>query len=233
MKTLSAENRSQLAAEYVLGTLRGPARVRFERLVEDDPRLWQEVSFWEHRLGTLGEALPELAPPDHIWTAIKAEIGPEPVVPQRSSGFWQSIAIWRGLTALASGLAVALLVLTVLPTTDTAFQPVQVATLENEADGSAWLVQIAADGTAEIAAVGAVAPPAGRSYELWLLRGGDQAPVSLGLASIDAPRRLALPAVFSAGTGFAISVEPEGGSPTGGPTGPVVFVGGLVGPVKK
>jgi len=233
VKTLSTEDRSQLAAEYVLGTLRGPARVRFERLVEDDAHLWQEVAFWEHRLGTLGEALPDLAPPSHIWTAIEAEIGPATGAAQAPRGLWQSAPLWRGLTALAVGLAAVLLVLTVLPATDPAFQPVQVATLQNEADGSAWLVQVAADGTAEIASIGAAAPPSGRSYELWLLRGADQAPVSLGVTSTQTPRRLVLPASFVQGTGFAVSVEPEGGSPTGAPTGPVLFVGGLVGPTNN
>lgn len=233
MKTLSPSDRSQLAAEYVLGTLRGPARVRFERLVEDDPRLWQEVSFWEHRLGTLGEALPDLAPPEQVWRAILAEIGPAPAAPRQRQGFWQNAPLWRGLTALAAGIAVVLVALIVVPADETAFQPVQVATLQNEADGSAWLVRIAADGTAEIAAVGAAPVPPGRSYELWLLRGADQAPVSLGLASTAAPTRLVLPASFADGTGFAVSVEPEGGSPSAGPTGPVLFVGGLVGPANN
>jgi len=233
VKTLSSEERSQLAGEYVLGTLRGPARARFERLVEDDPLLWQEVSLWEHRLGTLGEALPDLSPPDHIWAAIAAEIGPDATKTEVRRGFWHSAPVWRGLTAMASGLAAILLVLTFLPNVDTGFQPVQVATLQNETDGSAWLVQIAADGMADVTAVGAAAPPAGRSYELWLLRGADLAPVSLGVASVDEPKRLTLPASFSQGTGFAVSVEPEGGSPTGAPTGPVVFVGGLVGPAKN
>ncbi len=161
MKTLSPEERSQLAGEYVLGTLRGAARVRFERLVEDDPLLWQEVSFWEHRLGTLGEALPDLSPPDHILAAIAAEIGPDATKAEVRRGFWHSAPVWRGLTAMASGLAAILLVLTFLPNVDTGFQPVQVATLQNETDGSAWLVQIAADGMADVTAVGAAAPPAG------------------------------------------------------------------------
>lgn len=233
MKTLSPEERSQLAGEYVLGTLRGAARVRFERLVEDDPLLWQEVSFWEHRLGTLGEALPDLPPPDRILAAIAAEIGPDATKAEVRRGFWHSAPVWRGLTAMASGLAAILLVLTFLPNVDTGFQPVQVATLQNETDGSAWLVQIAADGMADVTAVGAAAPPAGRSYELWLLRGTDQTPVSLGVASVEAPKRLMLPASFSQGTGFAVSIEPEGGSPTAAPTGPVVFVGGLVGPARN
>jgi len=229
VKQLSAIDRSQLAGEYVLGTLRGPARVRFERLVEDDPHLWQEVAFWERRLGALGEALPEQAPPSRVWAAIEAQIGPQRAPTTQSSGFWQSMQFWRGFSLVATGLAAALLVLVLLPPADTDFRPIQVATLQNEADGTAWIVRVAANGTAEIAAIDAPTAPPGRDYELWLLRGTDQAPVSLGLASTAQTQRIALPATFADGTGFAISVEPAGGSRTGAPTGPVLFVGGLVG----
>ncbi len=229
MKQLSPSDRSQLAGEYVLGTLRGPARVRFERLVEDDPHLWQEVAFWERRLGTLGEALPDRVPPQRVWDAIDAELGAERAPAPPRPNLWQSLPFWRGFGLLAAGAAAALLVVALLPPATPDFRPVQVATLQNEADGSAWIVRVAADGVAEIAAVNAPAAAPGRNYELWLLRGADQAPVSLGLASTAKTQRIALPATFADGTGFAISVEPAGGSPTGAPTGPVLFVGGLVG----
>ena len=230
MKKLSAIDRSQLAGEYVLGTLRGPARARFERLVEDDPHLWQEVAFWERRLGTLGEALPDATPPARVWHAIEAHIGRERADAPQTKGLWRNVPFWRGFVLIAAGLATALLILALIPSANTDFQAVRVATLQNEADGSAWLVRVAADGIAEIAAVGAAAPPPGRDYELWLLRSGDLAPVSLGLASPEKSRRLTLPASFSQGTGFAVSVEPTGGSPTGAPTWPVLFVGNIVGP---
>lgn len=230
MKQLSTTDRSQLAGEYVLGTLRGPARARFERLVEDDPHLWQEVAFWERRLGTLGEALPDTAPPARVWAAVEAQIGSDRAGAPQTKGLWRNVPFWRGFGLAAAGLAAALLVFVLLPPANPDFQAVRVATLQNEADGSAWLVRVAADGIAEITAVGAAAAPPGRDYELWLLRRGDLAPVSLGLASPDKSRRLTLPASFTDGTGFAVSVEPTGGSPTGAPTGPVLFVGNIVGP---
>ncbi|MGQ0614618.1 MAG: anti-sigma factor domain-containing protein [Planctomycetaceae bacterium] len=72
--------------------------------------------------------------------------------------------------------------------------------------------------------------PEGRDFELWALRGGT--PVSLGLLRADAEGRaevrlrgLAEPAAID---GFAVSLEPAGGAPKGGPpTGPVVSAGML------
>ena len=72
--------------------------------------------------------------------------------------------------------------------------------------------------------------PAGRDYELWALPKGG-APVSLGvLPSKGASRRLLSPVQQSAlahATDVAVSLEPSGGSPTGQPTGAIVFVAPL------
>ena len=83
------------------------------------------------------------------------------------------------------------------------------------------------DGRFRFTELAGMRPPAGRSFELWLLpRHG--APISLGVAR---PGRVlyALPrtaeAALAQTKGFAVSVEPPGGSPTGQPTGPVVLVG--------
>ena len=53
MNYQNARLRRLLAAEYVLGTLRGPARRRFERLARGDAALRAEQYFWEARLGQL------------------------------------------------------------------------------------------------------------------------------------------------------------------------------------
>ena len=71
-------------------------------------------------------------------------------------------------------------------------------------------------------------PREGRALEMWLIA-GDNAPVSLGVwpkgqanAVLDIPADLALQ---MAGGVLAVSDEPEGGSPTGAPTGDVLAVG--------
>ena len=75
-----------LAAEYVLGTLRGPARARFERLIESDPALAQRVDAWAKRLDPLAEAAPAIEPPARSWTAIEQRIGAAAAKPVRARG---------------------------------------------------------------------------------------------------------------------------------------------------
>jgi anti-sigma-K factor RskA len=73
-----------------------------------------------------------------------------------------------------------------------------------------------------------------RSFELWLLRSGGAAPMSLGLISHAAPTRVPwqedFPTSGLVDDSLAVSLEPEGGSPTGAPTGPILFVGKLAPP---
>ena len=70
---------------------------------------------------------------------------------------------------------------------------------------------------------------AGTAWELWMLPGGDQKPVSLGLIGTEATQELAIPRALvptiNRAWGLAMSVEPSGGSPTGQPTGPVLYKG--------
>lgn len=69
----------------------------------------------------------------------------------------------------------------------------------------------------------------GRSYELWLIAGRATPPKSLGIVGSDEFTERPLPAnvdVDALRTAtFAVSLEPSGGSPTGAPTGPVLFTG--------
>jgi len=71
-----------------------------------------------------------------------------------------------------------------------------------------------------------------KAWELWMLPGGKAAPVSLGLITTDVDQLMKLkPALahkMEGAWGVAMSVEPKGGSPTGAPTGPVVFKGQCV-----
>jgi anti-sigma-K factor RskA len=75
-------------------------------------------------------------------------------------------------------------------------------------------------------------PLAGKSYELWLVSDKYPAPRSLGLVgdgtyTVKQPAAEYDPVVINRAT-YAISLEPEGGSPTGAPTGPVLYHGRLL-----
>jgi anti-sigma-K factor RskA len=62
-------------------------------------------------------------------------------------------------------------------------------------------------------------PPAGKDYQLWVLDPNAPSPVSAGL--ITAARPFHTDPISTQNPGFAISLEPAGGSPS--PTGPILF----------
>jgi anti-sigma-K factor RskA len=70
------------------------------------------------------------------------------------------------------------------------------------------------------------------AWELWMLPGGDRKPVSLGLITTHETQTVLIPEALAAGLdaakGLAMSVEPAGGSPTGVPSGPVLYEGECV-----
>ena len=91
----------RLASEYVLGTLRGRARRRFEQIVRTRPMARTAVQQWEERLAPLAVPVPPVAPPTRVWTAIEARTSPpRPAVTVRRTG-WATL--WKPLLGFALG----------------------------------------------------------------------------------------------------------------------------------
>lgn len=91
-----------LAAEYVLGTLNGRARQRFERLMDARGDLQAAVQSWQARLDPLGERPPEVLPPGRVWRRIERELrGRRRSSPAPRPGWWNNSALWRLTTAVA------------------------------------------------------------------------------------------------------------------------------------
>jgi anti-sigma-K factor RskA len=95
-----------------------------------------------------------------------------------------------------------------------------------------WRIEQHKDGSLSVLALSnAAAPPTQKSYELWALPDGKN-PVSLGLLPANGRTSHSLTsqqlAALANSAKVAVSLEPQGGSPTGAPTGPVVHVVDLV-----
>ncbi len=222
----------RLAAEYVAGTLRGPARRRFENLLAAHPALRAAVRDWQDRLVPLTLSVPPQAPSPQVWQRIEARLGPAAPVaaaqPPRGA-WWSTLAFWRGASALATVAALSLAVLLASP--PPAAPPIVVVLEATAPAGGATpasiVASISGDGRAVVTRpLVNVSVQNDRVLELWAAA-GTQAPRSLGLISASGAtvvRQVALPP----GTDhLAVSLEPVGGSPTGAPTGPVLFVGRL------
>jgi len=218
-----------LAAEYVSGSLRGPARRRFEALLPAHPRLRAAVREWQSRLMPLTVSIEPRKPPAAVWKRIEARIGGATPPPARTS-WWSQLALWRGVSAFASIAAIGLAVL--LSSPGPAQPPVVVVLSATGAAGGAvvpasFVASISGDGRALVTRpLVNVSLQADRALELWALPGSG-VPRSLGLISASGATVVKKGKVLEGATGLAVSLEPAGGSPTGAPTGPVLYVGKL------
>jgi anti-sigma-K factor RskA len=224
--------RDRLAAEYVIGTLRGRARARFQALLRYDPGLRRIVSEWEARLTPLSAAAGEIAPPARVWQAIARR-----VAGARPGAGWSGLAFWRGLAVTSTAFVLILAAfIGVAPRPEV---PMAMVAVMNDDRGLPAMVvswpsmKATRDPYVRIKVVQehpVMAP--GTTWEMWMLPGGTAAPVSLGLITTDADQtmklRTALADRMESAWGLAMSVEPKGGSPSGAPTGPVIFKGPCV-----
>lgn len=102
----------QLAAAYVAGTLRGPARRRFEAVMRRQPALVDAVNGWTARLGPLHTALPPHATSAALWPRIARSAGlmPAPAPAVVAAAWWRRLLAPVPVAALAMGLMVGTVV---------------------------------------------------------------------------------------------------------------------------
>lgn len=221
----------RLAADYVAGTLRGPARRRFEALLPAHPVLRAAVRGWQDRLMPMTAAVEPEAPPARVWQRIESRIGGAPAPAAAPAGWWSRLALWRGFAGVASAAALGLAVLLAAP--DPARPPVVVvlnATGPAAAGGAvpaSFVASITADGRAMVTKpITTVSVSPDRALELWAVPAqGD--PRSLGLISADGTTIVRRGKVLENTAALAVTLEPPSGSPTGKPTGPIVYLGKL------
>lgn len=156
--------------------------------------------------------------------ATPPSLAPPSLAPRDRLAFWRrtaSVAI-AATVALAIGMGLLLLPAPV---------PTHTAVFADAQGRPVWIVDARLpEGVLAIRALPNAAPPPGKSYQLWLLPAGGP-PVSLGVlperGAIDIPLDGDLPTRLLTAAGIAVSLEPAGGSPTGQPTGPVVYQAAL------
>ena len=221
MNYQTPERRRALAADYAIGLMPPTARKRFEHLLQDDAPLRAELARWNTHLSQLTEPLLEQPVPDHVWQAIVARIEPQTLhVPARRP-FWS----WVRLSALACSLLIALTVGLLYNRDSVQYK----ATLLSGTAQPGLSIEAHSDylnvRPLELAAV-----DGGRSLELWAIP-VEGKPVSLGLIPRDGDGRIVLSQsqqqLIRIPVVLAVSLEPQGGSPTGQPTGPVLYQGPL------
>jgi anti-sigma-K factor RskA len=243
-----------LAGEYVLGTLSAEERAQVEALRLREPSLEAAIQAWERRLGSMTTYVESVTPPAQIKTKVLAEIADRrsagsdlSIVPERlvevvkptaeiidltrRLSRWRSAAIGAG--ALAAALTGVIAMRDVVRVPPPATEPTTfVAVLQKDAQSPAFIMTV--DSAARTFTVRAVAAekPAGKSHELWIVNERLGPPKSLGVVGQSAFSSGVQLAAYASGdieaATYAVTLEPEGGSATGLPTGPVVYAGKLV-----
>lgn len=223
------ELRDALASEYVLGTLHGPARRRFQHLLKADPQLQAAVDFWQRQLMPMAAPLSAPQPSPRLWAGIAARVAP-PATVSRPNWFERWFGV-RSLASLVAGLFVGVAVTLSLPTADRGDGaapsdsqiPASYAGILSDASGRpAMLVSSRRHGKlVDIKVLRPIGIGQGQVLRLWAL-GRQGPPLALGNVPAEGKGRIELPATSEALLAqvdeLAVSVESAGVAPAVAPT---------------
>ena len=212
-----------LCGEYLLGTLRGAARRRFERALLNEPLAALRLRHWQGIFTPRYTSMMEMQPSANSWKRLERELD----LARYRTPWLRRTSFWRGWAAavtVALALAIGLQTLKPAPEAPAA---VEIARLEGKEITRVSAVLTRDGRTLELRAARPTVPAATKSYELWLLPAEGGAISLAVLSSLDA--RFALPPGqverLRAGAKLAVTLEPAGGSPEGKATGPVILIG--------
>lgn len=218
-------------AEFVLGTLPAGERRALQAQRELNPALDAQITEWEERLAAMTGNVPPVQPSPELFAQIERVLDQQATQPVHSDDTASVVTLhrqlnrWRWSTAIAS--AAALVLVAVLTFQPTSAPESFVAVFQHDDQQPAFMLTVdLKNRQLNIRPVTAEAQP-GKSYQLWIKSDelgpnprsvgvlGDQMQVDQGaLKQYDS-------ALLREAT-FGISLEPEGGSPTGQPTSPAI-----------
>lgn len=238
---------STMAADYVMGLLDDAEQAIAERRLTTDAAFASAVGAWRERLADLDATADPVVPSPALWHRIADTIKATPAAahsrdsrfPARLVTLWDNIRFWRA-TSIAGAFATVLFAIVAIGAVVASMQlredlaalaqrkPVYVAVLVNDATKEAGaIVNAFADGRVELIPLKPIDVPAGRTLQVWTLWDRAVGPKSIGLTGQARTLQLdlqSLPKTIQDQL-FEITLEPEGGSPIGRPTGPILFKG--------
>ncbi len=237
--SLTRDDKDMLAAEHAMGLITGEEADQAEQLLASDEEYIELYARWRERLSEIDGTATRQPPGEALWNRIASAL-PVAAKPQsartpaasrsqtlRLKDLWDSLGFWRPAGLVAALAALVLATGLGLSVREIGRQPVLVAVLMTENNQPGAIVNVMADGRAELVPLSDIPVPDGRTLQIWTLWDRVRGPVSVGLAQ--SARRLdlelkALPRTTATQL-FEITLEPVGGSPTGRPTGPVLMKG--------
>lgn len=215
-----------LCGEYLIGTMRGRPRRRFERALKQEPLVAARLAYWQRTYAPRPSDQMRVKPDPNTWRRLESELK----LAQFKRPWWRRVGLWR-IWATAATAALFVMVGIQVQQFGGPGPLREIAKLGSKEQPGTVTASLSKDHQfLELRAARPVEAGPKQSYELWLIPKEGGAPLSLAvLGRLDA--RLVVPeghrARLRAGATLAVSVEPAGGSPTGAPTGPVILVGAI------
>jgi anti-sigma-K factor RskA len=206
--------------EYTLGVMPLAERVRFAADLKNDRALQMRVANWDENFAPMTGELAEIVPPPMLLNKIEQRLFPEP----KPVSLFQRLGFWRAAAAL--GFA-ALAAVIIIPRFTPA--PVETAPLVAVIQGETILVSASynsVDGTLTVSRKRGT-EAATEDFELWVIA-ANSAPVSVGVLQAGEATVIQVPEALKPvilGSTLAITNEPDGGSPSGKPTGTILGTG--------
>jgi len=208
----------RLAREYALGTLAGPARRRFERVVRSSPAASMAVDVWRQRLSVLDLAAAPVQPPESTWHGIERRL---------FSGPNQSAS-----TATPIGGALQALRVGMEPRFD-ALPASYVGVLLDPVGKAALVASSRRQGRQlTVKLLQPLNVPAGHVAQMWALPKDGAAPFPVGVIPAQGTSRLALPdtseKLFFNVSRLAVSFEKAPSNAGDAPAGAYALIGNCV-----
>ncbi len=213
------------AGEFVLNLLSPADRASAERRARYEQEFAMLIAEWEARLAGLTAPLADAAPPKRVKRAVnEALFGPTRTsIPRILRSVW----FWRAASGVMASLAIVLGLLMFAVQNRVVHPDIYVAALAPAETPPSILVRIDRSHR-EIVVRGPQLGDGQNVMELWLIPKGFP-PRSLGLLRPLVDNVLVLSAAdisaITQGSSLAISMEPQGGSASGQPSGPIMALG--------
>lgn len=229
------ELRKLLAGEYVLGSLHGAARRRFERLLAADPALRAQVDQLAARMAPLATALAPEAPPAAVWQRVERHLGFAKAAAERPGLFARLRALGMGWAVV--GVVAGLMVGQMLPREsaqqaaqgDAQLPPSYVGVLSDREGRAGMLVSSLRHGrVVDVKLLRPDTAPAGQTFFLWALPADGGAPIPLGAIppgqKVHLTMRDTSEALLSKASRLGVTAESAGSAPAS-PTEPYLYLG--------
>jgi anti-sigma-K factor RskA len=245
MSSVNMDDDSDLAGEYVLGTLDAPTRAQVEARLAHDAALRAEVYHWQDRLNDLTKQVAPVDPTPGMWRGIAARLPAvdaatsapgaaatdrrtTPTTPITRPPFWASVKALRWTSGLAiAASALLALRMVMAPAGPPAPDSPYMAVLTSPDKTASWLVDASHNNEVRLIPLTRTEVAATQALQFWTKAEGATAPTSLGLVTSDAITVVPLDRMptLEGNQLFEITLEPQNGSPTGRPTGPILSLG--------